>query len=160
MSYQAKIQQHEIDISDEMLANDIQFQSNEQQGYSAVLNGEKFDVDLVKIDEEAKHVVLRIKGKKYVFHLKDPVDLMLAKLGIKPMVAKKVNHLKAPMPGMILKLLVAEGQQVKQGDSLLVLEAMKMENVFKAQSDGMIKHISVVEKQTVEKGEELISFDA
>lgn len=71
---------------------------------------------------------------------------------------KKVNHLKSPMPGLVLKVIAKVGDLVKQGEPLLVLEAMKMENVFKAPSDVVIKSIDVTEKQAVEKGELLISF--
>jgi biotin carboxyl carrier protein len=73
--------------------------------------------------------------------------------------AKKLNNLKAPMPGLITKILVKEGDEVKQGEPLLVLEAMKMENVFKAAGDVKIKSIKINEKQAVEKGAELISFE-
>ena len=63
------------------------------------------------------------------------------------------------MPGLVLKILVQPGDQVKKGEPLLVLEAMKMENVFKASDDVTIKEINVVEKQAVEKGNELINFE-
>jgi biotin carboxyl carrier protein len=63
------------------------------------------------------------------------------------------------MPGLILKVAVTQGQFVKKGESLIVLEAMKMENVFKASADCIIKEIKVQEKQAVEKGQELITFE-
>jgi biotin carboxyl carrier protein len=87
------------------------------------------------------------------------VDLLLERLGMKNVGVKKVNNLKAPMPGLISKLLVKEGDEIKQGEPLLVLEAMKMENVFKAVADVKIKAIKVSEKQAVEKGAELITFE-
>jgi biotin carboxyl carrier protein len=62
------------------------------------------------------------------------------------------------MPGLIVKLLVAVGDTVKQGEPLLILEAMKMENVFKAAADVTIKEIKVSEKQSVEKGQLLMLF--
>jgi biotin carboxyl carrier protein len=91
--------------------------------------------------------------------LKEPIDILLEKLGMKNMGAKKMNNLKAPMPGLITKIMVKEGDEIKQGEPLLILEAMKMENVFKAAADVKIKSVKIAEKQAVEKGAELITFE-
>jgi biotin carboxyl carrier protein len=72
--------------------------------------------------------------------------------------AKKVNEVKAPMPGMVLKILVKDGDEVKKGDPLLVLEAMKMENILKSPTDGVIKKIAAVTGVAVEKNQLLIQF--
>ena len=63
--------------------------------------------------------------------MKEPVDLLLEQLGMQQSRVRKVNQLKAPMPGLVVRILVEEGQTIKAGEPLLVLEAMKMENVFK-----------------------------
>lgn len=136
-----------------------QLKPNPDGGFLFEYNGKKVIADLVRIDREAKQVVLRITGKKYVVQIKEPVDILLERLGMKNVGAKKVNNLKAPMPGLISKLMVKEGDIVKQGEPLLILEAMKMENVFKAIADVKIKSIKVSEKQAVDKGAELITFE-
>jgi biotin carboxyl carrier protein len=74
------------------------------------------------------------------------------------MLSNKVNDLKAPMPGLVLKVLVAEGAEVKKGDTLLVLEAMKMENNIKATHDVNIKQILIKPGDKVEKNQTLIAF--
>jgi biotin carboxyl carrier protein len=71
---------------------------------------------------------------------------------------KKVNDIKAPMPGMVLNILVKEGDTVKKGDAILVLEAMKMENILKSPTDGLIKKIAAVKGTAVEKNQLLIQF--
>lgn len=71
---------------------------------------------------------------------------------------QKVEPIKAPMPGLILKVLVTEGQAIKKGEPVLILEAMKMENVFKAPGDAVVKAIKIEERQAVEKGEVLIEL--
>jgi len=71
----------------------------------------------------------------------------------------KANLLKAPMPGLVLKVLVTEGQVVKKGDGLLILEAMKMENIIKASSDGIVKKIHIEEKNIVDKNQKMIEFE-
>ena len=70
-----------------------------------------------------------------------------------------VNDIKAPMPGLILEVNVKEGDEVKEGDYLLVLEAMKMENALTAPRDAVIKSISVEKGQTVEKNQLLIEME-
>ncbi len=62
------------------------------------------------------------------------------------------------MPGLLLDIKVQEGQEVQKGEILLILEAMKMENVIKAPTDARIKHIKVQKGQTVEKNQLLIEF--
>ena len=62
------------------------------------------------------------------------------------------------MPGLVLKLMAKEGDEIKTGDSLLILEAMKMENVIKSRGEGKIKHIRVKERDAVEKNQVLIEL--
>jgi biotin carboxyl carrier protein len=63
------------------------------------------------------------------------------------------------MPGMILKVLVEPGQLINKGDGLLILEAMKMENVLKASGTATVKSIKVDERTAVEKGAVLIELE-
>ena len=69
-----------------------------------------------------------------------------------------VASLKAPMPGLIIKINVKNGQEVKKGDALLVLEAMKMENVIKSPADLVVKQVLARPKEAVEKDQTLIKF--
>jgi biotin carboxyl carrier protein len=151
----------EIELGSSINGNELisSIQRTAGGAYLLTYNGKKTIADLVRIDKENKIVVLRIGGTKYQVQIKEPIDLLLEKLGMKNVGAKKLNNLKAPMPGLITKILVKEGDEVKQGEPLLVLEAMKMENVFKAAGDVKIKSIKINEKQAVEKGAELISFE-
>ena len=68
--------------------------------------------------------------------------------------------LKAPMPGLIVKIEVTPGQRVEKGHGLIVMEAMKMENELRATHAGTIKGIKVVEHQTVDKDQVLLEFDS
>ena len=73
--------------------------------------------------------------------------------------SKQVNAIKAPMPGLILSIHVEVGQEVQENDSLLILEAMKMENNFNSPRAGKIKSILVEKGQAVDKGQLLIEFE-
>jgi biotin carboxyl carrier protein len=72
--------------------------------------------------------------------------------------AKKGARVKSQMPGKIVRILVQPGAEVKKGQSLIVMEAMKMENEIKSPQDGVIKVVKVIEGQAVESGAELILF--
>ncbi|MEZ5046007.1 MAG: biotin/lipoyl-containing protein [Chitinophagaceae bacterium] len=119
----------------------------------------QYEVDVLKIDKDLKQLTIRVQGKKCVVSIKEPIDIKLEAIGIKTTEVKKVNALKAAMSGLILKIVVKEGDVVKAGEPLLILEAMKMENSFKAPNDVVIKKVHITEKQAVEKGQELISFE-
>jgi len=71
----------------------------------------------------------------------------------------KASALKAPMPGLVLKVEVAIGQHVKKGDGLVIVEAMKMENELRAHHPAVVKEIKVRSGQPVEKNQVLIIFE-
>ena len=99
-----------------------------------------------------------LRSRKEV-EIKDKYDALLKQLGMDKMLGSKMNLLKAPMPGLVLNVLVKEGDSIKKGDSLLVLEAMKMENNIKAAGDGVVKKVNVQVKQAVEKNQVLIEME-
>ena len=124
-----------------------------------ILHGNKsYRAEVVSIDRSAKSVVIRINGRLYPVEIRDKFDLLLDEMGMNNGTTGKVNNVKAPMPGLIIDLRVKQGDLVKMGDPLLVLEAMKMENVLKAPGDGTIKSIKVKRGDSVEKNQVMIEF--
>ena len=105
-----------------------------------------------------KEVALKLNGKLNTIKLTDKFDELLKSLGMDNLAVKKVLDLKAPMPGLVLNILVSEGDTIAKGDALIVLEAMKMENIIKSPTAGVIKKIHAVKATAVEKSELLISF--
>jgi len=136
---------------------DIQWQANGQA--SILLDNKSYTAQIEKLDKENKELVLKIDGQRYTLGIKEDIDILLDKMGINLSALQKAAPLKAPMPGMILKVLVEPGQQVNKGDALLILEAMKMENVLKASGSATIKSIKAEEKTAVEKGAVLIEME-
>jgi biotin carboxyl carrier protein len=126
---------------------------------SVLLNGKSYTAIVENIDRAAKEVAVRINGRKYKVAIKEPIDLLLSNMGLDLKAMKKAEPIKAPMPGMVLKILVAPGQQINKGDGLIILEAMKMENILKATAPGTVKAIRAVEKTAVEKGTVLIELE-
>lgn len=100
-----------------------------------------------------------INNRPYTLSLADEFDLLLDKMGMSAGDAEKINELKAPMPGLVVSIEVAPGDTVKKGDTLLILEAMKMENAIKAAGDATVRSVHVEKSNTVEKNQLLISFE-
>ena len=105
-----------------------------------------------------KRIDIKINGKKASVHVKTDLDLTLEKMGMISKEIPTINKLDAPMPGNILDVLVSKGDKVGKGDPLLILEAMKMENVIKAPTDVTIRKINVLVGDNVDKNQTLIEF--
>ena len=111
------------------------------------------------ITVEGDHIECTIDGKWITATLKNEQQLLLEKLGFKTAAEKSIGLLQAPMPGKILALLVAEGDEVELGDAVAILEAMKMENELKAPCAGTINSVSVTKGANVEKNQILLEIE-
>ncbi|GAA3948996.1 biotin/lipoyl-containing protein [Hymenobacter algoricola] len=129
-----------------------------QGRYHILLEGRSYSAEVISADYTAKTFQLKIAGQQVEVEAKDRFDLLLDKLGMSNVAASKVNELKAPMPGLIVDIRVVPGQTVQKGDPLLVLEAMKMENILKAPTDGTVGAIKVTLRDNVTKGQVLVQF--
>lgn len=125
---------------------------------SIIINHKPVEAELISMDRTLKTVVMMINNVRTEVTLKDSFDLLLKDMGMDQMTTRKMNDIKAPMPGLVLKVLVSEGQEVKKGENILVLEAMKMENMLKAADDCVVKKISVQAGDKVEKNQVLIQL--
>lgn len=126
--------------------------------FHVIQNGESFSVKLNKSDFYNRKYVITVNRTTHTVDIANQLDQLVKEMGFSLGSTKKANDVKAPMPGMILSLNVKEGQEVKEGDTLLILEAMKMENAIGAPKDGIIKSINVKNNGTVEKGELMIEM--
>lgn len=126
---------------------------------SVLLNGKSYTAIVEKVDRAAKEVWIRVDGQVYRTSIKEPIDQLLANMGLDMKALKKAEPVKAPMPGLVLKVLVEPGQQINKGDGLVILEAMKMENILKATAPATVKAIKVTERTAVDKGAVLIELE-
>jgi biotin carboxyl carrier protein len=126
--------------------------------FHVIFKDKSYRAEIVKADRATKTFKVKINGSLYELQLKNKVDLLLEKMGMQNGASGKINSIKAPMPGLIIDLKVKEGDTVKQNDPLLILEAMKMENIIKAPGDGIVKHVKVKKGNSVEKNQVLIEF--
>jgi biotin carboxyl carrier protein len=127
--------------------------------FHILYNNRSFNAEVLEADYQTKSFLIKINNHKHSISVKDRFDLLLDQLGMSNANAAKVNDLKAPMPGLIVDIKVQVGDTVKKGDTILILEAMKMENVLKSVGDGIVKNIKIIPKQNVEKNQVLIEFE-
>ena len=133
-------------------------QSVDEHKIHLIKGSQSLEAELIAIDLEAKSLQIRLGHKTATLQLKDRFDLLLEKMGMAFIGTGSLKEIKAPMPGLILDLKVKPGDQVKKGDVILILEAMKMENILKSPGDGIVKEVKVILKQSVEKNQVLIQF--
>lgn len=126
--------------------------------FHVIYQNKSYQAETVKIDAVIKSVTLKINNHLYTVHLKDKLDLLLEKMGMSQVAVTKISFVKAPMPGLVLNIKVKVGDQIKVGDQLLILEAMKMENILKSPTDGVVQKINVKKGDSVEKNCVLLEF--
>jgi len=126
--------------------------------YHVNWKGRKYNVQVLPGDDGI-HPRVRVNGNTFNLELIDKFDELLKDLGMESLVVNKIFDVKSPMPGLVLEVNVNPGAEVKKGDSLVILEAMKMENVIKSPADGIIKEVFVKPAEAVEKNVTLISFE-
>lgn len=122
-------------------------------------NNQSYRAEIVKSNFLAKNYTVKVNGNTYEVNLASALDQLIKQMGFEVGSAKQVNAIKAPMPGLVLEISVEVGQEVQEGDNLLILEAMKMENSFTSPRAGVIKSIAVTKGQAVDKGQLLIEFE-
>jgi acetyl/propionyl-CoA carboxylase alpha subunit len=127
--------------------------------YEIEKDDSKLILEVLKIDLTEKSITIRSNHRTHDLIFKDQLDLVLDKMGIKRTSELVNKNVKAPMPGKVLELLAKEGDTLSKGDNILILEAMKMENVIKAEVDCVIKKIHISSQQNVEKNQVLIELD-
>ena len=118
----------------------------------------KFECKILKENSIDQSYIVKINGDISTIRLIKQVEKTIEKLGIQKGIQKNINILKAPMPGLILDVIVKESDLVKKGDPVIILEAMKMENILSSPLDGIVKEIKVTPQQIVEKNNILIKF--
>lgn len=130
-----------------------------EQTFHLLENGRAFHIKLLEADYANRSYTFQVNGIKHKVRISDYYERLVKKLGLTVGGTQKINSIKAPMPGLVLSVLVKPGQAVQKDDPLLILEAMKMENVIKADGEGLVKSVAVEKSQSVDKGQLLIEFE-
>lgn len=127
--------------------------------FHMILKNKSYVIDVIKYQKDEKKLQLMVNGTPYEYEIKDRYDQLLEKLGFDSMAGAGLSEIKAPMPGLVLDILIEPGQALQEGESMVILEAMKMENILKAPGEATVKDIKVAKGDTVDKNQILIRFE-
>jgi biotin carboxyl carrier protein len=126
--------------------------------FHILVDHKSYSAEIVEFIPAEKKVTVKINQTVYHVQVRDKYDELLRELGMDNTNAKLAGDVKAPMPGLVLNVMVEAGQKIKKGDAIIVLEAMKMENILKATADGEVKKIHVKKGDKVEKNQVMVNL--
>lgn len=142
-------------FSSEELQN-IDFLPIDEHHFHVILNNKSYQAVLLKADYQNKNFRISINGSPYTVQLSDQYDQLVDRLGLNVVAKHAALDINAPMPGLVLDIMVEKGEVVEEGTPILILEAMKMENILKATGSGLIESIEIQKGNAVEKGQLLV----
>ena len=116
--------------------------------FHIISDHQSFTAEVISYDNDEKSFEIKVNSTIYTVKVQDRFAA-----------GKKVNDIKAPMPGMVLQVMVESGQKIKKGDAIVVLEAMKMENILKSPADGVVKSVKVIKGDKVDKNQVMVFLD-
>ena len=128
--------------------------------WSVLMGSQRYKVECEQAPDAEGHAVFRINGVRRSVRVLDDRAKLLEKMGMSVKAGMSSGDITAPMPGKVLQVLVKEGDVVEEGQPLVVLEAMKMENVIKATADGTVSAVEAKQGLAVEKGALLVGFES
>ena len=153
-----QVNETEFTVSPEMLSafDGIKMQN----GKFHVLQDQKsYKAEILDVNYEEKIMKIKVNGNSYDVKILDKYDRLVKQIGLTVGGSHKTNAIKSPMPGLVLQIMAEVGQTVAKGETLLILEAMKMENTIKAPADAVIKSIHVSKGAAIDKGQLLIELE-
>jgi len=138
--------------------NDLDILKQSASDYHVLHKQKSFHAELIESDFNDKTYSIRINSTTYKVKIQTLLDDLIKKIGYAAGSAKTINSISAPMPGIIIGVNIKKDQKVKEGDTLLILEAMKMENAILCPKNASIKEVLVSTGETVDKNKLLITF--
>jgi biotin carboxyl carrier protein len=139
-------------------ADNITLNDSEVNNQMILDNNKSKLVSVKGVNHELKRYQIQIDGRIYHVQISDEVDQQILTMNLKSKRSNQLKELRAPMPGLVRQVNVQAGDQVDAGDSLFILEAMKMENLLKSPVNGKVSDVFVKPGESVEKNQILLSF--
>jgi biotin carboxyl carrier protein len=157
--YIVKVNETQFDLGMDEVA-DLDVQQLSDTNFHLLSDAIAYNVEVSETDFANRSLSITINGNNYDIKINDSYDQLVDQMGLLSNTAQKAQNIKAPMPGLIMDILVEVGQEIEEGTPLLVLSAMKMENQILAQGAGAIKSIEVAIGDTVDKGQLIIEMES
>ena len=149
---------HKFQLTQEDIAQ-LDILRTAENSFHVLKNGQSYHIELITRSFNDLHYVIKVNGAEYATSVKTPLLHLIDKMGFASNGAKNIASIEAPMPGLILDIMVKEGQEVNENDPLLILEAMKMENSITSPRDGVVKSLSIKKGEAVDKKQVLLTFE-
>ncbi|EDM45180.1 pyruvate carboxylase [unidentified eubacterium SCB49] len=158
-TYKITTDQQEFSVkTDELSALDIHKISAEK--FHVLKDNQAYKVALISENFLDKSLTLSVNGNLYDLKIDDAYDMMVSKMGLLEKTESKSTNIKAPMPGIIVDILVKPGDSIEDNTPLFILSAMKMENTILSDGKGVVKSIEVNINDAVDKGQLIIEMEA
>ena len=153
-----EIDQRRFEIASDTVT-DLKCEQTDEGTYTLNEGNKLYTIKVIDYNQLTGKCSLVINGEYKEIKVIREIEVLIEKMGLNVSHAKDHREVHAPMPGLVTSIKVGAGQKVEKGDPLMILEAMKMENVIAAPNDAIIKNINVTVGQAVERGVVLIEFD-
>lgn len=148
-----------IDGEEVIAAEGAVIEWDDHKYFTITFGAQQFNGEVVEERIEENYLKIKVNHRIFEISKKGELDDLIAALGMDKPKVRKLKELVAPMPGRIVAIAVAVGDELEVGDEILSLEAMKMENVLKAEGVGKVKAIFAKKEDVVDKGHILIEFE-
>ncbi len=139
--------------------NDIKLTQIDKTNYIVHLDGQNYNAFLLESNLKNKQFQFNINGRIIDIEMHDELDVLIKEMEFDKGDKTAKKELLSPMPGIILTVDVKVGDEIKEGDKLFTLEAMKMENIIKASTDGIVGSIEIEVNTAVDKNQLLLKFE-
>lgn len=156
--YKVKSNDFEFTFSNEQI-DSFNMTQRSPSTFHIIKDNRSVNAKVIEADINTKQMTIEVEGEQFQIEINEELDQILEKMGFGIAQNKLIKEIKAPMPGLVLEISVVEGQEVLEGDKILILVAMKMENSIVIHSNATIKRIAVVTGQAVEKGQLLVELE-
>lgn len=127
--------------------------------YHLVRNRQSIKARILSADDDGKRITVEVDGENFSVEIKGELEQQLDQMGFSRASTKHISEVRAPMPGLVLSIDVTEGQELKEGERVLILGAMKMENSILIHANARIQKINVKAGQAVDKGQVLVTLE-
>ena len=148
------LDEHRVRIGDRIIAVDFESISG-QPVFSLIVDGKSYESYVYQSDEGWQ---VLLHGRQFEVTVEDEREKRLKAAAGGGVAEGGELHLKAPMPGLVVAVPVTEGQEVKKGQVLVILESMKMQNELKSPRDGIVDRIKVKAGESVEQKQTLLNI--
>jgi len=150
---------HKERIALESISKSDIIRNEDGKSYHVINDNQSLNARIIDVQNDGKSLRVSINGNSYDIIIKDHLDELIDSMGLNAMNDQKLSNVSAPMPGLVVDVMVSAGDTLTTGSPILILEAMKMENVLRASGDGVVKSVSVSKGETVDKGQILIEVE-